>query len=185
MFEKILFLLILYFIGGYIINILLVRMICVDEAYSTLSFSIRKLYSVIADLTEYAGRHLKFESNVIKEINEALMVAEVKHITPDEEISVNIELTHLIIRFTSSLIYFPEFNADPQFKSISSNIKKVDDEIYLLRDGYNKAVTDYNSAVETFPTNIIAFFLNYSIRKIFIETAAERKKRETEEKETS
>ena len=48
-------------------------------------------------------------------------------------------------------------------------------QISAARRAYNATVTDYNNAIEMFPTNILASMMNYQRKNVFEISEEERK----------
>ena len=50
----------------------------------------------------------------------------------------------------------------------------MEEQLSAARRAFNAAVTDFNNAVEMFPTNIMAGMMNYKRRQLFEIPEAER-----------
>lgn len=51
---------------------------------------------------------------------------------------------------------YPELKANAQFLHLQGQIAQMEDELQAIRRTCNAAVTDYNNAIEMFPSSIIA-----------------------------
>jgi LemA protein len=51
---------------------------------------------------------------------------------------------------------YPQLQAVQEFKDLSENLTATEDKIAFARRFYNGNVRDYNTALQTFPTNILA-----------------------------
>ena len=69
---------------------------------------------------------------------------------------------------------YPELKANENFKDLSSQLTKIEDEIANSRKYYNGTVRDFNNKVEMFPSNIIAGMFNFKKYEFF--TASEEEK---------
>ena len=54
------------------------------------------------------------------------------------------------------LTRIPELKANAQFLHLQGQIEEMENELQAIRRTYNAAVTDYNNAIEMFPSSIIA-----------------------------
>jgi LemA protein len=54
------------------------------------------------------------------------------------------------------------------------SLNEIEEQISAARRAYNQAVTDLNNAIEMFPTNLIAGWMNLQRRAVFEITVAER-----------
>jgi len=51
---------------------------------------------------------------------------------------------------------YPELKASEQFTGLQSSLNSIEDNIQNARRYYNAVVRDFNTRVQSFPTNIIA-----------------------------
>jgi LemA protein len=58
--------------------------------------------------------------------------------------------------------------------NLQRNLTEIEEKISASRRAYNAAVTDYNNAVEMFPSSVVAGMTGHRVRKFF--TAAEDEK---------
>ena len=70
--------------------------------------------------------------------------------------------------------HYPELKANENFKDLSSQLSKVEDDIANARKYYNGAVRVYNNKVEMFPSNIFAGLFGYKSKAMFEANADER-----------
>src|SRR5262249_39152017 len=70
---------------------------------------------------------------------------------------------------------YPDLKANTTFIEFQTALQGVEDEIQLARRYYNGAVRNLNTAVESFPSNVIANWLKFSKGEYFeLENDAER-----------
>jgi LemA protein len=70
---------------------------------------------------------------------------------------------------------YPDLKASANFVQLQRTLNEVEEQISAARRSYNAAVTDFNNAVEMFPTNMMASMMHYEIKKLFEIDEAERK----------
>jgi LemA protein len=58
---------------------------------------------------------------------------------------------------------------------LQRSLNEIEEQLSAARRAYNQAVTDYNNAIEMVPTNILANFLNYKRKSVFLIDESERK----------
>ena len=51
---------------------------------------------------------------------------------------------------------YPDLKANANFMQLQSQLKEIEDNIEYARRYYNAVVRDYNTLIESFPSNIIA-----------------------------
>src|SRR5205823_8857431 len=72
---------------------------------------------------------------------------------------------------------YPQLQAVQEFKDLSENLTATEDKIAFARRFYNGNVRDYNTALQTFPTNVLAGTFGFSAEQYF--EPAEAVERET------
>ena len=73
-----------------------------------------------------------------------------------EEIRRGGEISALLGRLNVAVENYPELMSNLQFRDVQTRIAGMENEIQAIRRTYNSAVTDYNNAIEMFPSSIIA-----------------------------
>ncbi len=70
---------------------------------------------------------------------------------------------------------YPELRASEQFTQLQTSLNSIEDNIQNARRYYNAVVRDFNTRVQSFPTNIIAGMFGFQTRQFFeVETPADR-----------
>lgn len=69
---------------------------------------------------------------------------------------------------------YPQLKANENFLHLQRSLNEVEEQISAARRAYNASVTDYNNAVEMFPTNIMASMMAYKQKRLFEITDKER-----------
>ncbi|GAA4842762.1 LemA family protein [Kitasatospora terrestris] len=67
---------------------------------------------------------------------------------------------------------YPELKADDRFARLQSELTSAEDKIAYARQFYNSAVQSYNTALETFPANLVAGLGTHQAREYFRTDAA-------------
>ena len=69
---------------------------------------------------------------------------------------------------------YPDLKASDNFQQLQRSLNEVEEQLSAARRSFNASVTDFNNAVEMFPTNIMAGLMGYKIRKLFETVEMER-----------
>ncbi len=71
---------------------------------------------------------------------------------------------------------YPDLKADNQLAALREEIASTENRIAFSRQHYNDSVTEYNSAIEQFPANIIAGIFGFRVAELLeIEDIAEKR----------
>ena len=74
----------------------------------------------------------------------------------------------------ATVLYNKELKANENFKDLSNQLTKIEDDIANSRKYYNGVVRIYNNKVEMFPSNIFAGLFGYKSKAMFEASANER-----------
>ena len=70
---------------------------------------------------------------------------------------------------------YPESKANQNFLSLQAQLEGTENRISVERGNFNKTVQDYNVAVRSFPTNLIAGMLGFPPKPFFTAQAGAEK----------
>jgi LemA protein len=69
---------------------------------------------------------------------------------------------------------YPKLKANDNFQQLQRTLNEVEEQLSAARRAFNASVTDFNNAVEMFPTNIMANMMGYARRRLFEVSESER-----------
>jgi LemA protein len=85
------------------------------------------------------------------------------------------QLSNALSRLLLVVERYPELKANQNFLSLQAQLEGTENRISVERGNFNTAVQNYNVAVRSFPTNLIAGMLGFPPRPFFTaQTGAER-----------
>jgi LemA protein len=171
-FGVLLVLLIGYVIAAY--NGLVARRIQTENAWSQIDVQLKRRYDLIPNLVEtvkgYASHERETLENVIKARQQAIDATSVK----DQGIAENLLSGALRQLFALSEAY-PNLKADQNFMQLQEELVSTENKIGFSRQHYNDTVSRLNTAIQSFPSNIVANMFNFKEREFFeVETPAMR-----------
>ena len=145
----------------------------VKEAFSTMDVYLKKRWDLIPNIVEIVKGYAKHEKDTLKEIVE-LRNSTYDKMSDDEKIKTNEQLTSGISKIMALAEAYPDLKANENFKDLSRDLTKVEDDIANSRKYYNGVVRIYNNKVEMFPNNIFAGLFGYKSKAMFEASANER-----------
>src|SRR5437762_1712551 len=77
------------------------------------------------------------------------------------------ELSNALSRLLVVVERYPELKTNQNFLSLQAQLEGTENRISVERGNFNKTVQDYNVAVRSFPTNLIAGMLGFPPRPFF------------------
>ncbi len=135
----------------------------VKEAWSDIDVQLKRRYDLIPNLVETVKGYAKHESetleNVIKARNEAM--AAQKTGDAKEQAQAENALSSTLKSIFALAESYPDLKANQNFLELQRELTDTEDKIQASRRFYNGNVRDFNTKIETFPTNIFAGMLHF------------------------
>ncbi|MDO5481208.1 MAG: LemA family protein [Candidatus Saccharibacteria bacterium] len=144
------------------------------EAFSTMDVYLKKRWDLIPNIVKTVKGYAKHEKDTLKEIVE-LRNSAYDTMSDEEKIKTNEQLSSDISKIIALVEAYPDLKASENFKNLSSQLTKVEDDIANSRKYYNGTVRIYNNKVEMFPNNIFAKLFGYKPKAMFEINENERK----------
>lgn len=92
----------------------------------------------------------------------------------EEKTKTNEQLSSGINKIMALAEAYPDLKANENFKDLSNQLTKVEDDIANSRKYYNGVVRIYNNKVEMFTSNIFAGLFGYKSKAMFEASTNER-----------
>ena len=135
----------------------------VKEAWSDIDVQLKRRYDLIPNLVETVKGYAKHESetleNVIKARNEAMAIQ--KTGDAKEQAQAENVLSSTLKSIFALAENYPDLKANQNFLELQRELTDTEDKIQASRRFYNGNVRDFNTKIETFPTNIFAGMLHF------------------------
>ena len=145
----------------------------VKEAFSTMDVYLKKRLDLIPNIVETVKGYAKHEKETLEGVIK-LRNGTYDKMSYDEKIKANQELSKWITKIMALAESYPDLKANENFKDLSSQLTKVEDEIANSRKYYNGTVREYNNKVQMFPSNIVAMIFGYKSKEMFVANEEER-----------
>ena len=145
----------------------------VDEAFSTMDVYLKKRWDLIPNIVETVKGYAKHEKETLEKVI-SLRNSAYENMSDEEKIKANEQLTSGINKIMALAEAYPDLKANENFKDLSNQLTKVEEDIANSRKYYNGVVRIYNDKVKMFPSNIFAGLFGYKAKKMFETDSAER-----------
>lgn len=145
----------------------------VEEAFSTMDVYLKKRWDLIPNLVETVKGYAKHEKGTLEEVIKLRNVSYDEMVTNDK-VDVNNRLSQGITKLMAVAEAYPNLKANENFKDLSEQLTKVEDDIANARKYYNGTVRIFNNKVQMFPSNIIARIFGYKTKNMFEANKNER-----------
>lgn len=157
-------LLVLFAIGAY--NSLVKSRNRTDEAWSDIDVQLKRRYDLIPNLVDtvkgYATHERELFENVTKARTAAINAGGVQ-----EKAAAENMLTDALKSVFAVAENYPDLRATENFQKLQDELSDTENKIMASRRFYNSNVRDYNTKLQSIPTNIIAGPMGFTAREFF------------------
>jgi LemA protein len=136
------------------------------EAWADIDVQLKRRYDLIPNLVETVKGYAAHEKSVFEEVTKARSQAMQADGVEEQGKAENMLSGALKSLFAVSEAY-PDLKANENFLNLQNELTDTENKIQAARRFYNSVVRDLNTALEVFPTNMIAGMFNFAKREFF------------------
>ncbi len=161
----------LYFltmIGSY--NGLVSANVGIDSQWAQVETVLQRRYDLIPNLVATVKGYAKHEAGVLEEVTRLRSQwGEAKD--TGGKIKASNDLEGALSRLMVVVEKYPDLKANEGFLKLQDELAGTENRISVERMRYNQAVQDYNTKVQSFPSNIIANIFSFKVRDVYFKAA--------------
>jgi LemA protein len=154
----------LFFTGTY--NKLVRLKALLDEAWSGVDVQLKRRYDLVPNLVATVKQYSIHEKSLLEEITRLRSASMSAH-TVEEKSAAESGMTRALGTLFAVAEQYPNLKANENFLSLQQSLTDIEQEIQLARRYYNGTVRNYNIAVTTFPSNLIARLAQFKTAPYF------------------
>lgn len=172
-----------YVVGGY--NNLVSLRNRFKNAFAQIDVQLKRRYDLIPNLVETAKGYMAHERGTLEAVIAARNVASAANAkaaqnpgdaTAMKELGgAEAALTGTLGRLFAVAEAYPNLKANEEMMQLMEELTSTENKVAFARQAYNDSVMVYNTARETFPTNIIANTFNFAAAEMFVIDKPEEK----------
>lgn len=136
------------------------------EAWSDIDVQLKRRYDLIPNLVSTVKGYAAHESGVFEKVTEARSQAMQAGSTAEKAQAENMLSGALKSLFAVAEAY-PDLKANQNFLELQRELSDTENKIQASRRFYNGVVMEYNTKIETVPTNFIANMFAFTKREFF------------------
>jgi LemA protein len=126
-----------------------------ENSFADIDVQLRQRHDLVPQLVETVKGYAGHERDVLLKITEARSAA-VSATTIDDKIKAEQQLTAALRGLKVSVEAYPDLKANQNFLQLQEELSDIENKLAASRRFFNAATTEYNNAVESFPSNLIA-----------------------------
>ena len=147
----------------------------VENIYASVDTLLKKRFDLIPSLIATVQEAMKHEKSTLEEITALRSQAMKGGISSDQMSKIDSQLSSLLGSIMVAVEDYPELKANENTLNLQHSLNEIEEQLSAARRAYNQAVTDYNNAIEMFPTNILANYMRYTRKQVFRIIEGEKK----------
>lgn len=147
-------------------NSLIRRRNQVSEAWSDIDVQLKRRHNLIPNLVETVKGYATHEREAFDSVTSARAQA-LSATTPGEHAKAENMLTASLKSLFAVAEAYPDLKANTNFLELQRELADSENKVMAARRFYNSNVRDYNTAVESVPTNIIAHLFGFTVKEFF------------------
>lgn len=146
----------------------------VDEAWSDIDVQLKRRHNLIPNLVETVKGYATHEREAFEHVTAARARA-LGAQDPKAQAGAENALSATLKSLFAVAEAYPDLKANTNFLELQRELADSENKIQAARRFYNGAVRDFNTAIQTAPTNVIAGMFGFKTREFFeAENEAER-----------
>ena len=143
----------------------------IANALGQIDVQLKRRYDLIPNLMETVKGYAAHEKQVLENVTAARSAA-MDAKTPEEKIEKENALSQTLKSLFAVAENYPDLKASANFLELQRELSDTENKIQAARRFYNGNVRDFNIAIESFPSNVVAAIFGFKQMKLF-EIAAE------------
>lgn len=136
------------------------------EAWSDIDIQLKRRHNLIPNLVETVKGYATHERAAFDSVTNARAKALGAQNTADKAVAEN-QLSGALKSLFAVAEAYPDLKANTNFLELQRELSDTENKIQASRRFYNGMVRDYNTAIETVPSNIIASTFGFTAAEFF------------------
>jgi len=137
-----------------------------ENAFADIDVQLKQRYDLIPQLVETVKGYAKHEKETLTKVIELRNQA-VAATTIDGKIAAENQLSSVLAGLKVTLEAYPDLKANQNFLQLQEEMSDIENKLAAVRRFFNSATKEFNNAVQTFPSNIIAGMFNFQKAQMF------------------
>jgi LemA protein len=146
----------------------------VKESWSAIDTELKRRYDLVPNLVETVKGYAGHERQTLEAVINARAAAAGNNGSPAAQVGTEDSLAGALRNLFIVAERYPELKADQQFRRLQQELSETETRISQARRFYNANVREMNTAVQSFPTSLLAAPFGFHAESYFETTDPER-----------
>ncbi len=139
----------------------------IANAEGSVDAMLKKRFDLIPNLVDTCKVYLSHEKDVFNHLAELRTQSTGGKMDITQMENINAAATKTVGNLLLMAENYPELKSSNNFIQLQAAWNETEDQIAASRRFYNSAVTEYNNAMQMFPSNIVAGIFGYKTKQVF------------------
>ncbi|MAQ70790.1 MAG: hypothetical protein CL565_01210 [Alphaproteobacteria bacterium] len=136
------------------------------NAFSDIDVQLQQRFDLIPNLVETVKGYASHEQDTLQNVTDARARVS-KADTQQERLNAEGALGGALLNLFAVAENYPDLKADANFRQLQAEIADIENKIAAARRFFNNATSEYNTAVEQFPSSIVAKMFGFHQQPFF------------------
>lgn len=127
----------------------------VEDGWSGIDVQLKRRHDLIPNIVNVVKKYAEHEQETLEKVINLRNAARKPH-SPGEQSQDEQKLSQALSGLMVQVEAYPDLKANTNFIDLQQQLQKIEDDIQYARRYYNGAVREYNTAVQSFPSNMLA-----------------------------
>lgn len=137
-----------------------------NTAESNIDTQLQRRSDLIPNLVNTVKGYTSQEKDIFTDIaNARSKLAGATNVS--EQANADSELSNALSRLLVVVERYPDLKSNENFKDLSIQLEGTENRIAIARQDYNTAITEYNTKIKRFPSNIVASIFGFKEKPLY------------------
>lgn len=138
----------------------------VKEAWADIDIQLKRRFDLIPNLVNTVKGSTSFESGTLEKVIEARSKG-LQAQTPSQVGEADVAMKSALSGFFALAESYPDLKSNQNFIALQDELSDTENKIQSARRFYNGVVSEYNTKLQTVPTNIFASMFSFKESEFF------------------
>lgn len=144
-----------------------------ENAWGQIDVQLKRRHDLIPNLVETIKGIMDFEKNTLTQVMEARSKAMAAQ-SMDQRLKAEGEISGLLGKLMAVWENYPDLKSNTNARVLQEELITTENRISYSRGHFNDIVSNFNSLVQQFPSNLVATFGGFSQKEFFLASETER-----------
>lgn len=155
----------IFLIAGLYNGLVAARQRCL-QGWADIDAALRQRHDLVPNLVETVKSYAAHESGTLSAVIAARAGA-LDASAPDQLEKAEKVLAGALGNLMAVAENYPDLKASANFQTLQAELADIEDKLAASRRAYNAAASQYNTAIQSFPSNVVAGVFNFSEQTYF------------------